>query len=271
MRCCYSRSTLPASDRAIHARQSHSFPMTLELSFVAPAIILAAYTVSSAVGFGSALIYVPVLAQFHPLTFVLPLGLTLDLAAMLIIGVGGRRDADMSEIKRMVPFVLIGIVIGLTLLTNLPQKWMLLGLGLFIVYIGVSNLKARTHRPRISARWGAPTGLAGGVVTALYNLGGAVFTSYLSRRIDNPTVFRSTMSILGVVSGLFRLAAFFATGLMLHQDLPQAILWLGPFMLLGVWLGGVVRKRIRADLLIRCISVLLVGSGVSVLARAVSH
>jgi len=101
-----------------------------------PLVIIAAYTVFGATGFGSSLISVPALAHFFPLTFVVPLVTALDVAAVANAGRRQWRHADFGEFLRILPAMLAGIAVGATLLVNLPRGPALLLLGIFVVVYG---------------------------------------------------------------------------------------------------------------------------------------
>ena len=90
-------------------------------TLTALAVIACAYVVFGMSGFGASLITVPVLSHFYPLSFVVALASLLDLAAAISLGVHGRRDAAMHELRWLIPFSLAGAVLGVTLLVTLPR------------------------------------------------------------------------------------------------------------------------------------------------------
>ena len=81
---------------------------------IAPLVVFAGYTAFGISGFGSTIIVVPILAQFLALKFVVPLMVLLDLSAILIMRANkGLQARDMKEVGSMLPFMLIGMVLGL--------------------------------------------------------------------------------------------------------------------------------------------------------------
>ncbi|HEX7565273.1 MAG TPA: hypothetical protein VF396_18805, partial [Bradyrhizobium sp.] len=73
-----------------------------------PMIILAAYCVFGAIGFGTSIIAVPILAHSLPLTFAVPLVTALDAGATWALFGRLRRQADWLEFRRLMPAILIG-------------------------------------------------------------------------------------------------------------------------------------------------------------------
>src|SRR6476469_7955019 len=98
---------------------------------IAPLIVLLGYTIFGATGFGSSIISVPGLAHFFPLTFTVPLITTIDAFAATATSLRLRRIVAWREVARLLPAMLIGMTLGLTLLLNLPRAPALLALGLF--------------------------------------------------------------------------------------------------------------------------------------------
>jgi uncharacterized protein len=88
---------------------------------IAPLVVFAGYVAFGISGFGSTIIVVPILAQFLPLKFVVPLMVLLDLSAIFMMRANkGLQARDMKEIGSMLPFMLIGMVLGAYL--RVPQS-----------------------------------------------------------------------------------------------------------------------------------------------------
>ncbi len=106
----------------------------------AVAVILLAYFIRGIAGFGSGLIAVPLLALFLPLTFVVPLILLLDFTASLVMGGLDLKRVQWREVGMLIPFSLMGVIVGTQLLVNLPLTPMLLTLAAFIAVFAVRSL-----------------------------------------------------------------------------------------------------------------------------------
>lgn len=101
-------------------------------------IIWFAYLVYGLTGFGSGLVAVPILAHFIPLQFVVPYILVLNVSASLSMlrNQDMRRQINWPELMPLLPFGIVGMLIGTFMLLNMPQGWLLLGLGIFILIFG---------------------------------------------------------------------------------------------------------------------------------------
>jgi hypothetical protein len=235
-----------------------------------PFIIVAAYTVFGATGFGSSLISVPALAHFFPLTFVVPLVTALDVAAVANAGRRQWRQADFGEFLRILPAMLAGIAVGATLLVNLPRGPALLLLGLFVGVYGVYLLGGQREWKALHPRWAWPLGFAGGVFSVLFGTGGPIFMIFLAARIHDKSRLRATSSIVVMVSVSIRAAVFVATGLLAHAQILVFAGLLVPAMIAGYFLGNRVHHALSRGRVIHLIAALLVANGALLVVRALA-
>jgi uncharacterized membrane protein YfcA len=175
-------------------------------------VIFVGYTVFGATGFGASPITIPVLAHVLPLTFVLPLAALLDLGSGLVLGFHTRRQADSRELLTLVPFTLIGLTLGVTLLVSLPRGATVLALGLFVCVYALYVMFRRGPARPLSRYWAAPAGLLGGIVGALFGMGGPPYVVYISGRIPDPAAQRATISQMVILNVGLRVVAFALAG-----------------------------------------------------------
>ena len=123
----------------------------------AGAIVMLGYVVFGLTGFGAGIVALPLLAQIFPLRFAVPMMLVFDLCAGLLLGVGNRRHLGKAELLRLVPWLVAGMAIGWTLLVHVDERWLLLGLGVFVAGYAIWSLLSRVPTSLISPRWAAPT------------------------------------------------------------------------------------------------------------------
>ncbi|WP_313298705.1 sulfite exporter TauE/SafE family protein [Diaphorobacter sp.] len=246
--------------------------MPTELVALAAPVIFLAYGVFGMTGFGAAMVAVPVLVQLMPLQHAVPMVVLFDLACTFLVGVKNWRKVSASELMRVLPWMIVGIVVGTTLLSQLPPKWPLIALGLFVLYMCARNLRAVASGDLAELRslWAVPFGVIGGVFSALFGTGGPIYTIYLSRRLTDVDRFRATISVLILLSGISRAFAFGASGVYSDESIVRLALVLLPMALLGVFVGSKVRTKVSQPKLKRLIFLLLAVSGVAVLFKGLS-
>lgn len=239
--------------------------------FVAvPLIIFLAYLMFGISGFGASLISVPLLTQMLPLDFVLPLCVLLDFVTAMTLGKSTHTQVDRQEIRRLLPFVLVGTLIGVSLLIQLPRHISLLCLGAFITAYGTYSLLNRGSVQTIGTAWSGLAGLMSGIGSALFGIGGPAYVIYLARRIQDKSLLRATIARMATINICLRLAALVVSGLLFQKKAWLADLLLMPVALAGLWAGHQAHARLKGANFSHLVNLLLVLSGISVLARAIS-
>lgn len=232
------------------------------------AIVLAAYTVFGLTGFGSAVVAAPLLAHLFPLSFGVPLQLTLDFTAAVTLGSRVRAQVDRAELAWIVPFMVVGMLGGVTLLVQLPRRATLFALGVFVLVYGLLGLFGRASKTMVTRAWGAPIAIFGGMVSALFGTGGPIYVIYLSRRIASSEVLRATIATVVLISALTRVTLFALTGLLAQPGLLALAALLVPVMLAGVALGVRLHRTLAPARTRKLVQALLVVSGASLILRA---
>ena len=234
------------------------------------AILLAAYFIRGITGFGSGLLAVPLLALLLPLQFVVPLVLLLDFTASLVIGGLHFKRVQWNEIGILIPFSIVGVGLGTSLLVNLPQVPMLIALATFVLIFAVrSVLNIHGEKPA-SRAWAIPASLTGGTVGGLFGTGGPPYVIYLTHRIRDKGELRATLSALFFAEGLTRIASFLIVGLLMTAPVWVAYLIALPLVLGALYLGGRAHVGLDPTQMTRLVGALLLVSSVSLLFKALN-
>jgi uncharacterized protein len=241
--------------------------LPLEVYLIAPLIVLLAYTVYAISGFGSTLIAVPLLAHLLPIKFVIPLVVLLDFAGSVSIGVQFRTGIERSELKWMLPPLLVGIMIGTAVLLRSPAQALVLALGVLVTSYGVYSMLARPPSGA-APRWaGLLAGLMGGTMSSSIGAGGPLYMMYLSGRIADKTRLRSTIAALFATTTTVRIALFIVAGLFLQEGLLLLALMLAPFIFVGLFIGHRLHLRLSRETMLKVIGALLTVAGLSLIRR----
>jgi uncharacterized membrane protein YfcA len=238
------------------------------LWLVAPVVIVLAYTVFGLSGFGSTVISVPLLAHFLPVTYLVPLMALLDMVCAAFIGRANREQVATAELKRIVPFMFVGFVIGVTVLVGVPDRYLRIALGAFAVLLGIHGILNPTLTRTISGLWAIPAGLVGGAIATIFGAGGPIYATYMNGRLRDKGEIRSTVSTLISISALSRAIVYAVGGLLLHVSIFAGGLVLSPFVLLGVKIGSRIHVGLTQAQMRRTVGFLVLATGASLLLRA---
>ena len=241
----------------------------LPILIFAPLIILVAYLIFGISGFGSTLIAVPLLAHLMPLKFVIPVVVMLDCVSAISMGLKLRADVWKTEFVPMLPFLLVGLLIGAFVLLKVPTQWLLLGLGGFVLLFGANYLIDRTSMIRLPRWTVAPIGLFAGTTSSALGVGGPLYVFYFTARGATPEQIRATVPAVFSFTTVARIAIFASVGLFNAQMLIAAAALL-PVMALGLWCGHRLHGRLTRDQAIRIMGGLLLLSGASLIVRALA-
>ena len=241
-------------------------PSTEVLVF-APLIVLLAYLIFGISGFGSTLIAVPLLAHILPLKFVIPVVVVLDCVGAFSMGFKLRASVWKAEFVPMLPFLMIGLLIGAFVLLNLPTQWLFAGLGFFVLIFGGYYVIDRQSKMRLPRWVCAPIGIIAGTTSSAFGVGGPLYVFYFAGRGATPEQVRATVPAVFSFTTVARIAIFASVGLF-NADVLIAVALLMPVMALGIWCGHRLHGRLSRNQAIRFIGALLLLNGVSLLVRA---
>lgn len=233
-------------------------------------IVTLAYSVYGLTGFGAVIVGVPLLAHFFPLRFAVPMMLIFDLGAGLLLGLRSYRLAHRAELIRLIPYLLIGMVAGGFFLAHVPEPWLLMVLGIFVLSYSVWSLLVKAGARLASPRWAISAGLVGGAFTAMYGTGGPIYVIYLARRLKEAQVLRATIGVLIFGTALFRLVMFAGSGFYAQDHLLSLGFALLPCVLIGYLLGSYLHTRIPVPRVVQAVWLTLILSGASLIWRSLT-
>jgi uncharacterized membrane protein YfcA len=250
--------------------KQHVIDLPLITLLSAAAIVTVAYTVYGLTGFGAAIIAIPLLAHFFPLRFAVPMMLVFDLFAGFLLGLKNRKHLDRQELLRLLPFLLLGMAVGVTVLVHASERWLLLVLGVFVLGYASWSLLSKAVPVPVSPRWAVPAGMIGGAFTALYGTGGPVYMIYLARRLPDKTVMRATIGVLIFGTALVRLVLFTGSGFYRQQGLLSLAFALLPCALLGYVAGSHLHAHMPAKRAVQAVWLLLIAGSSSLIWRGLT-
>lgn len=214
----------------------------------------------SALGFGDALIAMPLLALVLGMQIATPLVAFGASTIALTILLGEWRSVDIKAAWRLILSSLVGIPIGLFLLKTAPEPVIKGGLGVLLIAFGLLNLinpKLPTFR---NEKLAYVFGLVAGVLGGAYNTNGPPVVVYGTLRRWSPDSFRSTLQAYFLPTGGTILISHGLAGLW-TPDVLRLYVYALPFIMLAIYLGGRVNKVISSGRFNRIIYASLVVMG----------
>ena len=231
-------------------------------------VLFFAALVKSTVGFGDALIAMPIITLMMGTTTATPLVACCTWFITLLIALDGWRLIAWRSAWRLVLAGFFGVPIGVWLLVHAPRHWVIGALGLFLVGYGLYSLMGPTL-PVVGSRWAWPLGFTAGALSGAFGTGGPPVVLYAALRRWPPPRFRASIQGVFLPVGAFSLVAHGVAGLFTEEVLRTGLFAL-PGMILAHGLGLRLSRRFSVERFRGLVHVLLVALGVLLLGRSVA-
>jgi uncharacterized membrane protein YfcA len=231
------------------------------------AILFAAAFVRSAIGFGDAVVAMPLLAMSLDLRTATPLVAFVGPTISLLILARDWRRIEIRAAGRLIAATLLGIPVGVWGLTRLPEAPLKIALGALILLYGLFGLvrpgtRLTSERPAVPWLVGWTAGVLGGA----YNTNGPPVVAYGMLRGWPPESFRATLQSYFLPTGLAILAGHGIAGLWTSTVL-RSYLYALPAIVAGVFLGGLLHKKLTHAAFAKLVSAALALMGAVMLLR----
>ena len=181
--------------------------------------VLAAAILRGFTGFGFGLAAVPLLSLALPPAQTVPLVVTLQ----VLVGLFGLRaavgDCDWRAVRALVPGLVIGVPIGLLVLTSMPANPVRLAIGVIIAF-SVWLIWRGVRLPRDpSLRVGFGVGLGSGIINGLASVGGPPVVVYLLAIGHGAARMRATSMVYFMLAGCVSFVPMAARGMITREVL----------------------------------------------------
>ncbi len=223
-------------------------------------IFLLAGLVQGAVGFGSALVAMPLLVLVMDIQTATPLVGLVVLAISALILIWNWRSVVVGEAWRLVLASVLGIPFGLLLLKWAPEAIVKGILGAVLIGFGLYRLITPRLPVLKGAGWVWPSGFMAGILGGAYNTNGPPIVIYATLQRWSPERFRATLQMVWLATGVFIVAGQGLVGLW-NPTVFRLVAYALPAVAGGTFLGSWVGRHIPRDVFDRIVSGLLVVMG----------
>ena len=217
-------------------------------------IIFAATFIRSTIGFGDALIAMPLLAMLIGLKTATPICTMLSTSIALLILIRTWKEIQFKSVWRLIAASAVGIPIGLFFLKGNYDYIMNIFLGILIIIFSLYRLfepkLIQIKNPRVAYLFGFFGGLFGGA----FNTSGPFVVVYATLKNWSPGKFRTTLQGYFLASNLIILSMHGASGLWTKKVFLLFTAAL-PILIITTILGGMLNHIIpkgKFDKLIYC-------------------
>ena len=231
-------------------------------------VLFAATLVRSALGFGEALIAVPLLALVMPIEVAAPTAVLVSITVAFVIVLQDWRRVHLRSAGWLVASTFLGIPLGLLLLKKLPESIVDIALGVVVAAFSVYSLTSRRERELKDDRLAGVFGFAAGVLGGAYGMNGPPLAIYGSLRRWSPEHFRATLQAYFLPASLAGMAGYWIAGLW-TPSVNRFYLDSLPGVLIAIFLGRAINRRLSGRRFIAWIHVCLIVIGGVLLVKGI--
>ena len=221
----------------------------------APAVLLLGVSKSGfGAGFGSLAVPMMALAVTVPqaAAILMPVLLVMDLLGMAAF----RKDVDRALLRFMLPYAMVGVVLGALLFKWLEAHWVAAIVGGFtLLFLAQQMLfKADPNGPPPPRWMGGILLIVSGFTSFIAHAGGPPVNAYVMRLKLSPVLFTGTMAYLFFFINMAKWAPYAWLGLLDMRNFGTSLVLL-PLAPVGVWIGVRMARTINPVLFYRLIRI----------------
>lgn len=232
-------------------------------------VICLAFFGEAIFGFGGGLISVPLL------TLILGVrdGVTLALVFQTLMGIlifKAHRDISWKAAKPMTFTLILGAGLGTLLLSSVNIVALQLFLAtMIIVFLVKSIWFSGLNLKKYGSDGAHAAGFTGGLFQGVIGVGGPIVTMYLSAILKDKSALRATLIYLLFITCIARIIMSIPQGLF-NNEVLQLVMIALPFFLVAIFFGQRLFERINATYYRTGIHMILAGSAIALLIKAMS-
>lgn len=234
------------------------------------AVFFGATLVRSAFGFGEALVAVPLLALLIPVKVAAPVAVLLSITVAAVVIAQDWRDIELKSATRLVLWTLLGLPLGLVLLSIAPEPVVKALLGVVVAGFSISMLRHghayRLDDDRLAWMFGVLAGVLGGA----YGMNGPPLAMFGALRRWSPGQFRATLQGYFLPASVLGLTGYWMAGLWTPTVTRYYLLAL-PTALVAIALGRAINRRVDRTRFLVYIHAGLIASGTVLVVQALLH
>jgi uncharacterized membrane protein YfcA len=223
----------------------------------------------SAIGFGEALIAVPLLAFVMPVRVAAPLAVLVSITIAAVVVAQDWRHIHLRSTAWLVLSTLFGIPLGLFLLVHGSEHLVKAALGALILLFAIFCLAGSArmslhHDNRVVL---LACGFVAGVLGGAYGMNGPPLAIYGSMRRWSAQHFRATLQAYFLPASVLGMLGYLSAGLWTQTVTIDYLLCL-PALIPAVFLGRTINRRLSTQSFSKYVYLALAAIGVALVVQS---
>ena len=245
-------------------------PHAKYIAAVVPIVLFVATFVRSTLGFGEALVSVPILALLVPLKIATPLAVLASITVAVIVVAQDWKHVHVRSAGWLVISSVLGIPLGLWLLKDAPDAVVKALLAVLILVFSIYSLRRQPQYELKDDRLAWMFGLSAGILGGAYGMNGPPLVVYGALRRWSPVHFRATLQGYFLFASALIMFGYLNAGLWTHR-VSRYYLYSLPGVVVAVLLGRAANRRLSGRRFYRFVFCGLMLIGVVLLGEALKE
>lgn len=187
----------------------------------------------------------------------------LGLLASIYIVATNRKYIIFKEIKKIIPIMFLGVILGQYIYSIFPLKFLLIFYGVFIILIALKGLFIKKEYKTSEIVLTLVIFMAG-IIHGMFISGGPLLVIYAVKKINKKEYFRATLAPIWIVLNGYLLINQYFTGI-ITKELAILLIYTIPSLVLGMIIGSILCKKLSQKTFLKISYVLLLISGIALI------
>lgn len=231
-------------------------------------IILGTNIIQGITGFAGTVLAMPFGIKLVGYGVAKPVLNVLGIISGIYVFIGNRRSVNWKELVKIVVIMTVGILAGVFIKSLLVEEEQILYmlLGIIVIGLAVKGLFTMEREEKGESEFRIILLPLAGIVHGIFVSGGPLLISYLTTRIRDKISFRATISTVWIFLNTLILLDDVRSGYWTPELMKVQLISI-PFLLAGMFIGGVLVKRMSQRKFMKLTYILLIISGISLLVK----
>lgn len=246
--------------------------MELLYIFLAAFVIGAAYILEAVTSFGSGIIALPFLSALIGIKTAVPVLACVSCLFTAYVVAVNRNHIRKKEYFTIIGCAIPGIPLGMLAFSTMNESVLKLILGIFVLAAALRSVLA--HKGIINKSSSLPNPVYylllffGGIVQGAFVTGGPLIVLYSAYKIKDKSEFRATMCAVWLTLNSLLIIGNLIAGDVLTTRVFSVVGISIPLLIVGVFVGWRLHKKVSADKFFSLVYFVLFASGVSMIVNA---
>lgn len=234
--------------------------------------VFCAFFVKGVSGFANTLVFSSIMSFDTNNINITPVDLLIGIPSNVIMVYKNRKRIDPKICVPLSLLVAAGVIPGAIFLKNIDVSSIKIVFGIVIILVGIQILiqelfltQDKNTKPNLIVT--IILGLVSGVICGLFGIG-AMLAAYVNKTAKDVSAFKANMCIVFLVDNVIRFVLYTILGILTIESYKTA-LFLIPVMIIGLFIGILVGKKLDEKKMKIIVVILLIISGVSLIVNTI--